>query len=233
MSFWSLHLGVLCCIMVRVVQPIPHNNTLNSQIPESYLKLAEGNSLWYNLLRNCRNSSSTCIQRTAYDYLDDLLDYPEDIQVTSNVLLEKNDINYASISKESDNAVEEEDIQRSSSLDEVTGALHGKAIKFLMTHDLVVKLPEYFFDGAFLKVSPRTFDADGALVKLNTFPGKGRIFFKKISEYTYSRNLLSKIDLLTVVYDVRNFSNLFNRTKRLRHLKIFVKSHLIAHALMH
>lgn len=181
MYVWYLLFGVL---LIRVAHAIPENDTTTIEIPESYLKLAEGNSLWYDLIRDCKNTSASCIKKTAYDYLNNLLEYPEDIPLTSNILLEKNDVDFDSISKLSPAEGEADDNQtfRSTPLEEVTSSLHDKAVKFLMTHDVVLRLPEYYFDGAFLRVSPRTFDGGGALIKLNTFPGQGRIFFKKISK---------------------------------------------------
>lgn len=183
MYVWCLLFGVLS---IRLVHSIPENDTTTAEIPESYLKLAEGNSLWYDLLHDCKNTSATCIKKTAYDYLNNLLEYPEDIQVTSNILLEKNDVDFDAISKLSSADDEDDDETfRSTPLEEITHSLHDKAVKFLMTHDVVLRLPEYYFDGAFLRVSPRTFDGGGALIKLNTFPGQGRIFFKKISKYMF------------------------------------------------
>ncbi|GJQ85513.1 hypothetical protein Trydic_g23099 [Trypoxylus dichotomus] len=199
MSLWSLGVGVLCCIIVRVVHANPNNDTASDKIPESYLKLAEGNSLWYNLLHKCQDSSFSCIKRTAYNYLDNLLGQSDNIQVTSNIALEKNDIDYESISKQSENDTAKDTFERSSPLEEVTEALHDKAVKFMMTHDIVVRLPEYFFDGALLKVSPRTFEGGGAIIKLDTFPGQGRIFFKKIKKFISNKLIIALLAILLVI----------------------------------
>ncbi|KRT83843.1 hypothetical protein AMK59_3408 [Oryctes borbonicus] len=201
MSLWNLGLGVLCyIILIRVVHTIPNNNTnLENKIPESYLKLAEGNSLWHNLLHKCKTASFSCIKQTAYNYLDNLLDQSNNIQVTNNIALERNDIDYGSISRQSENDIDEDVFERSSPLEEVTGALHDKAVKFMMTHDLVVRLPEYFFDGALLKVSPRTFEGGGAIIKLDTFPGQGRIFFKKIKKFISNKLIVALLAILLVI----------------------------------
>lgn len=64
----------------------------------------------------------------------------------------------------------------------------------MMTHDLELKMPEMLFDGATFRVTPRGFEGDGALVKLEMIPKEidenrptGRIFFKKISKFVKSK----------------------------------------------
>lgn len=79
-------------------------------------------------------------------------------------------------------------------LEEVTDALAGKFNSFMMTHNMDLKLPETFFDGATFRVTPRKFEGNGALVKVEFIPrtlvearghGTGRILFKKISEFAF------------------------------------------------
>lgn len=77
-----------------------------------------------------------------------------------------------------------------SPLEEVTDALYNKGVKFLMTHDMRLTLPEMMFNGAILKVSPRALTKSGALVHIDLEPnendnGDGRLFFHKISEYLW------------------------------------------------
>lgn len=74
-----------------------------------------------------------------------------------------------------------------SPIEEVTDALSGKGVQFLMTHDIELKMPEILFNGATFRISPRAFDGSGALVKLELMPRSdsqesGRILFKKISK---------------------------------------------------
>lgn len=57
-----------------------------------------------------------------------------------------------------------------SPIEEVTDALYGKWRNFMMTHDLEMKMPEILFDGATFRVTPRGFDGDGALIKLEVIP---------------------------------------------------------------
>lgn len=76
-------------------------------------------------------------------------------------------------------------------MEEVTDALAGKFNNFMMSHNMELKLPETFFDGATFRVTPRAFEGNGALVKVEFIPrslvearghSSGRILFKKISE---------------------------------------------------
>lgn len=57
-----------------------------------------------------------------------------------------------------------------SPIEEVTDALYGKWRSFMMTHNLEMKMPEIMFDGATFRVTPRGFDGDGALIKLEVIP---------------------------------------------------------------
>lgn len=74
-------------------------------------------------------------------------------------------------------------------IEEVTDALSGKGVNFLMTHDIELNLPNILFDSSILRISPRSFEGNGALVKVELIPNEargikatGRIFFKKISK---------------------------------------------------
>lgn len=70
--------------------------------------------------------------------------------------------------------------------------MYDKTRKFAMTHDIQFKLPQTMFDGAILRISPRSFEGNGALVKIELEPdtrslqerhGSGRTFvLKKISK---------------------------------------------------
>lgn len=76
----------------------------------------------------------------------------------------------------------------------MTDALYGKARSFMMTHNLELKLPEMLFDGATFRITPRSFEGDGALVKLEMIPKgleenqpTGRFLLKKISKLIKSK----------------------------------------------
>lgn len=77
-------------------------------------------------------------------------------------------------------------------IEEVTNSLYGKSLKFVMTHDMELKLPDMVFDGATFRISPRSFEGNGAIVKLELIPkaeiearNTGKLFFirKRIRKY--------------------------------------------------
>lgn len=80
-----------------------------------------------------------------------------------------------------------------SPMEEVTNAMFDKTRKFAMTHDIHLKLPQMMFDGAILRISPRSFEGNGALVKIELEPdtrslqerhGTARLMIlKKISKW--------------------------------------------------
>lgn len=64
----------------------------------------------------------------------------------------------------------------------------------MMSHNVEMKMPEMMFEGATFRVTPRGFEGDGALVKLEMIPKEvdenqptGRILFKKISKFLKSK----------------------------------------------
>lgn len=76
-----------------------------------------------------------------------------------------------------------------SPMEEVTNAMYDKTLKFAMTHDIQLKMPQMMFDGSILRISPRSFEGNGALVKIELVPDtrslEARTFIlKKISKST-------------------------------------------------
>jgi len=76
-------------------------------------------------------------------------------------------------------------------IEEVSNALYGKGVKFLVTHNMDLKLPEVMFDGATFRISPRSIEGNGIIAKLEYIPKAevesrdsdvARLFKKKISE---------------------------------------------------
>lgn len=80
-----------------------------------------------------------------------------------------------------------------SPLEEVTDALAGKSVNFLMMHNIEMRMPDMLFDGATVRISPRAFEGNGALVHFEIVPAaveqvesSGRFLlkpFKKLSKY--------------------------------------------------
>lgn len=76
-------------------------------------------------------------------------------------------------------------------IEEVTNALYGKSIKFAMTHNIELKLPEMMFDGATFRISPKSIEGNGVIAKLELIPKQnnearlaGKFLMKKIREYS-------------------------------------------------
>lgn len=80
-------------------------------------------------------------------------------------------------------------------IEEISNALYSKGIKFMVTHNVDVKLPEVVFDGATFRISPRSIEGNGIIAKLEYVPkteiearsddDSSRFFkkIKKISEF--------------------------------------------------
>lgn len=77
-----------------------------------------------------------------------------------------------------------------SPIEEVTNALYGKSMKFALTHDIELQLPDILFDGAILRISPRSMEGNGMLVKLDLMPKQanearlaGKIILQKLRKF--------------------------------------------------
>lgn len=71
----------------------------------------------------------------------------------------------------------------------MSNALYGKTIKFAMTHDVELDLPEIVFNGATFRISPRSIEGNGIIAKLELIPKPlvqarlaGAMIKKKISK---------------------------------------------------
>lgn len=78
--------------------------------------------------------------------------------------------------------------------------MYGKLRNFMMSHNMEMQMPEMMFDGAMFRITPRGFEGDGALVKLEMIPREvdenrptGRILFKKISKFLKSKCARSRL----------------------------------------
>lgn len=176
------------------------SNSTFSETPETFVNKTAGDTFWSLILRDCKKLTASCIQKTAFRYLDDTLDYQKDIDLGGLIKLTKNDLDFgkakhqfAMLSNETKNEGESRD-SGDAPLEESSSALKKKLVEFMMTHDMELKLPDVIFDGAVFKISPRSLSNDGAMVKLDMLPkelattnGQPRIFFKKLSKYTVSR----------------------------------------------
>lgn len=186
---------------LRLYAKILKFNTLN--INET------GNELWHGLFRDCNKKVTfSCIQKNAYTYLDNVFIERDNITIFDGLTLTKNNVTYDT-SPKTDNcndvgenlvdvdtddcrnkAAEEAELQGrklrdESPLEEITNALRRKTVKFLSTRNYEIQLPQFFFEGATMKISPREIDENGALLRVDfgteQVQEQGRIF-KKISK---------------------------------------------------
>lgn len=168
-----------------------------------------GNELWHGLFRDCnKRVTFSCIQKNAYTYLDNAFIEKDNITIFDGLILTKNNITYDTCSKTENrndvrenlvdvdtNDCEDETTEKiktqgrmfdiKSPLEEITNALRQKTMKFLSTRNYEIQLPQFFFEGATMKISPREVDENGALLRIDFgtdgIQEQGRIF-KKISK---------------------------------------------------
>ncbi|XP_050460783.1 uncharacterized protein LOC126856375 isoform X1 [Cataglyphis hispanica] len=188
-----------------------------------------GNELWHGLFRDCdKRVTFSCIQKNAYTYLDNAFIERDNITVFDGLILTRNNVTYDTCPKtenpsdvrenlvddvdtddcENKTAEEEREQGRKfgdeSPLEEITNALRQKTVKFLSTRNYEIQLPQFFFHGATVKISPREIDENGALLRVDfadqeIAQEEGRIFFKKIKKFIQNRLLTSFLALLLII----------------------------------
>nr|XP_033340236.1 uncharacterized protein LOC117228544 [Megalopta genalis] len=188
---------------------------------DGMLRNQTGNELWDGLFRDCDQSVTfSCIQRNAYTYLDNAFADRDNITVFDGLTMRKNSLDYGSCRRGDsldDNLVEESNDcdegeseeqgrgmgeKQKTPLEEVTGAIGKKAVKFLATRDYEIQLPEFFFEGAAVKISPKEVDESGALIRVDfgqrALQSEGRIF-KKLRKFIQNKLLTSFLALLLII----------------------------------
>lgn len=147
-------------------------SNVTDEFPTSYLKYVQGNTLWTGIVKNCKHPTMICIQNQVFKYLKTTLDYPEDVEVASFLKFSKNKVDYGQIKRSLtiDNTTTDGYVDDLSPLEEMSRSLQDNTLKFLMTHNLELQLPETVFQGAVLKLSPRSVEGNGALVKMEFLP---------------------------------------------------------------
>ncbi|GAB1865640.1 hypothetical protein CAJAP_06719 [Camponotus japonicus] len=190
-----------------------------------------GNELWHGLFRDCdKRVTFSCIQKNAYTYLDNAFIERDNITVFDGLILTRNNVTYETCPKtENPNDVREnlvddvdtDDCEKKtaeeakeqsrkfgdelkSPLEEITNALRQRTVKFLSTRNYEIQLPQFFFEGAKIKISPREIDENGALLRVDfgsqqVAQEEGRIFFKKIRKFIQNRLLTSFLALLLII----------------------------------
>ncbi|EDV48016.2 uncharacterized protein LOC6552825 isoform X2 [Drosophila erecta] len=168
-------------------------------------RFASGNELWDGLVRDCYlKPDVSCFQKNVFSYLDTALDV-QDVNVTQRLKFFKNQVNYQ-VEREKEEQPEARAASAETPIEEVTSALYGKSIKFAMTHDLEVDLPEVMFNGATFRISPRAIEGNGIIAKLELIPKQvvkarlaGAIIQKKIQKFLRSKLVLSFLALLLII----------------------------------
>jgi hypothetical protein len=189
------------------------------------LNLYGNNSMWDGLFRECgAKTSLTCVKRNVFEYLNHSIETDSDFPVTDSILFTRNgnepvenkydrqlnnvSYHHDTIRSVSDNEPVE---QRSfSSFPSLTNALYDKGVSFIMPHDLVLQLPEMLFDGAVVRISPKSIEEDGAMFKLELNKERndareGRILFKKRKYSVTVRTLL--VTIWHCVFEMLTLSN--------------------------
>ncbi|KAG4068746.1 hypothetical protein HA402_002437 [Bradysia odoriphaga] len=176
------------------------------------LSFSTDNELWDGLIKDClRKPSVACFQKNVHSYLNSALDL-EDVNVTSSFKFLKNKVDLYKYTKEAndhfmkENEIPDEEARSATPIEEVTDALSGKGVQFLMTHDIELNMPSILFDSSTLRISPRSFEGNGALVKIELIPNEarsvkatGRIFLKKIKKFFRNKLLLSFLAIVLVI----------------------------------
>jgi len=164
------------------------------------LNLYGSNSLWDGLFRDCgAKTSLSCVKRNVFEYLNQSIETDGDFPISDSILFTRNGnefvenkydrrLNNVSYQHDTTRSVSDNEPseQRSFSLfSSLTNALYDKGVSFIKTHDLVLQLPEMLFDGAVVRISPKSLEEDGGAIfkvelnqKMND-SGQGRILFKK------------------------------------------------------
>ncbi|CAG4964176.1 unnamed protein product [Parnassius apollo] len=129
--------------------------------------------------------------------------YSKEANIIYNTGSKKQKEEVAQRALDEENEIDDEE-ESESPLEEVTDALYKKGVKFLMEHDLKLTLPELFFHGTTLKVSPRALTKTGALVHIDLEPkvdavGQGRLFFQKIKKYIKKKLVMAALAIILVV----------------------------------
>ncbi|XP_074031322.1 uncharacterized protein [Leptinotarsa decemlineata] len=196
-------------IIIFVCNVFSAHSVSNVTIDKAFENITAENELWLGLVKNCQKPTFSCIKNSIYDYLKNTLDYKNDVQFTSFMKFTKNALDYTKSSSkaiDSYNDTEERSSENETPFEEVSRSLTEDTKHFLMTHDLEVQLPDTFFLGSTLKISPRSLDTSGTIVKLELIPrkldnsvGEGRIFFNKIKKFISERLLFALLAILLVI----------------------------------
>ncbi|XP_017856362.1 PREDICTED: uncharacterized protein LOC108609158 isoform X2 [Drosophila arizonae] len=187
-----------------------HPNGNDSLLLRIARRFSSGNELWDGLIRECYlKPDMSCFQKNVYSYLDSALDI-QDVNITQRLKFYRNQVQY-NAEQEKEEATNEARSGKSlaspeTPIEEVSNALYGKTIKFAMTHDMELDLPEIVFNGATFRISPRSIEGNGIIAKLELIPKQlvkarlaGAMIKKKINKFLRNKLLLSFIALVLII----------------------------------
>ncbi|XP_041765421.1 uncharacterized protein LOC121590098 isoform X1 [Anopheles merus] len=180
-----------------------------------------GNQLWDALIADCmRKPTFACIQKNVYSFLGEQLDV-ENVNFTNRVQFLRNRVDFTKYTREANEAGDEEEdneneipnarsaFEPASPIEEVTTALREKSLKFMLTHDVSIQMPEVMFDGAIFRIEPRAIEGNGMIAKLEFVPrtelaearghGTPRILFKKIKKFFQNKLLLAFLAIVLII----------------------------------
>ncbi|XP_043863354.1 uncharacterized protein LOC6573159 isoform X3 [Drosophila mojavensis] len=171
-------------------------------------RFSSGNELWDGLIRECYlKPDMSCFQKNVYSYLNSALDI-QDVNITQRLKFYRNKVQYDAEQEEATNEARSGKSLASpeTPIEEVSNALYGKTIKFAMTHDMELDLPEIVFNGATFRISPRSIEGNGIIAKLELIPKQlvkarlaGAMIKKKINKFLRNKLLLSFIALVLII----------------------------------
>ncbi|KAJ6637523.1 hypothetical protein Bhyg_10254 [Pseudolycoriella hygida] len=193
-------------------ETVNRNISASKSVENDMPLFSTDNELWDGLIKDCLHKPSfSCFQKNVHNYLNSALEL-DDVNVTSSFKFLKNKVDLYKYTKEAndhlmkENEIPDEEARSASPIEEVTDALSGKGVQFLMTHDIELNMPSILFDSSILRISPRSFEGNGALVKVELMPNEargvkatGRILFKKIKKFFRNKLLLSFLAIVLVI----------------------------------
>uniref|UniRef100_A0A182VS83 Uncharacterized protein n=1 Tax=Anopheles minimus TaxID=112268 RepID=A0A182VS83_9DIPT len=226
----ALSVAVLCTSVGATTEPTIVNATSVTEFPVSNSSsgrassrpmFSTGNHLWDGLIADCmRKPTFACIQKNVYSFLGEQLDV-ENVNFTNRVQFLRNRVDFTKYTVEANEATDgEEDNENeipdarsayepSSPIEEVTTALREKSLKFMLTHDVSIQMPEVMFDGAIFRIQPRAIEGNGMIAKLEFVPrtelaearghGTPRILFKKIKKFFQNKLLLAFLAIVLII----------------------------------
>uniref|UniRef100_A0A182M1A4 Uncharacterized protein n=1 Tax=Anopheles culicifacies TaxID=139723 RepID=A0A182M1A4_9DIPT len=226
----TLSVALLCTCVGATTEPTNVNATSVTEFPVSNTStgrassrpmFSTGNHLWDALIADCmRKPTFACIQKNVYSFLGEQLDV-ENVNFTNRVQFLRNRVDFTKYTREANEATDgEEDneneipdarsaFEPTSPIEEVTTALREKSLKFMLTHDVSIQMPEVMFDGAIFRIQPRAIEGNGMIAKLEFVPrtelaearghGTPRILFKKIKKFFQNKLLLAFLAIVLII----------------------------------